>query len=262
MVDMYSLGMVIVTLLTGDVLTTHEERQRQTQEMLSSQPSRQFIHPATRAASLVNNLIRAEPHLRPTATQALLHEWFHASKGLSKDLEECEARAFRGWQPRNDSCIVERLPDLLPSNVSQANNQIFRRRKIPDIGASPYFNLHRHIQPPPSQVGSLEILNELKARKTCFISHNNEAEEVDGSDIFKKSMEHEEESIDEQMSYAWANLTDDVVALPRDKEMVEDEDGAGEMDSANDNETVMGVDLLSDEDWDRVQTYRAISPEL
>lgn len=110
MIDLYSLGIVIVTMLSGDVFITHQQRQTNTQETLSSQRTAIFKHPSSRAQDLVNRLIQQEPHLRPTAAQALAHGWFHAD-GLSRDLDECEARALRHWSPRIAS--IQQLPDVI-----------------------------------------------------------------------------------------------------------------------------------------------------
>lgn len=185
---MFSLGITISCLLTGDLFSTHEERCSQSLSLLSMQAQRRFTYKSPQPTELVNSLIAEDAEARPTATEVLAHPWFHMEEGLSVSLDDCEHRATRNWRPRTDSsALVEDLPDFAAEETKDATDQMTRPLKSPACPTkSPYFRL------PQQQSLAVDFANAQTRRlsQTCrseLPGRGNRIQEVVATNLFQKT---------------------------------------------------------------------------
>lgn len=197
-VDMWSLGIVTLCLLTGESLASYHEMKYISQEGIAaklgrlSQDPREQVHRSystDRTRDFLTKLLTLDPDLRMTADQAVEHSWFAHPSKIALELNLLYIRSIKGWVPRRliDN-VIETIPlnEVLP-NQSQANSarphqpsQMEKRlsRRLKDYTASVYFSLDKHTGKRPdrhngaresTQRSKLQIINSLKASGELFV---------------------------------------------------------------------------------------------
>jgi serine/threonine protein kinase len=169
--DLWSLGILIATLLTGSSVVPCEQltqlSQVQVVERLFGDDPDTSAHwqgMPTRALNFLHGLLVLNPDKRLTATEALNHSWFKKPLSEAALLEERYEKVVRFWRRRDDDEVIEHLPSRLQGiQEDQTVTSVPKsRRKIPDSTLSPYFSLDRHLQPKIASKRKLilETLNE------------------------------------------------------------------------------------------------------
>ncbi len=169
--DLWSLGILTATLLTGSSVVAREQLTQLSQvqvveRLLGEDPntSNHWQNITIRALSFLHGLLVLNPDKRLTATEALNHSWFKKPLSEATLLEERYEKVLRFWRRRSDDEVIERIPSRLQaSQEDQVVNPAPKpRRKIPDSTLSPYFGLDRHLQPKvvSKRKAILETLNE------------------------------------------------------------------------------------------------------
>lgn len=155
-VDMWSLGIVTLCLLTGDQLASFEETKKLSQSDIAArldQPAlesagrKQWRNVTDRAKDFLTKLLILEPASRMTADQAMKHNWFIYPSPIGRELRSLYTRSIKEWKPRGvDDSMVEILPQQ--PQPSQQIQQDKRRgtKRMPDATASRYFNLDKHLR--------------------------------------------------------------------------------------------------------------------
>ena len=157
-VDMWSLGGVAATILTGTSLFVDSKNEHfkinpdQAIANLAAEcnlahidHSHDWQHVGERAKDFVRRLLVLDEMKRMTVTEALEHPWF--TNGCHKnEFEAVYLRAIRHWKPR------PRKPDIIEAlNVDRPEGNTFskgpkssRKRGLVPID-SPYFPFHRRL---------------------------------------------------------------------------------------------------------------------
>jgi serine/threonine protein kinase len=128
-VDMWSVGSITATLLTGEYVFAHcthtdyDEDHRQVIVDLAAQCDLSVLddeyHPSWRHIThtpkdFIKRLLVLEENDRLTATEALAHVWF-TNECYAEDLEDLYKRSVKDWRPRSASSqLVERISKSLP----------------------------------------------------------------------------------------------------------------------------------------------------
>jgi serine/threonine protein kinase len=171
-VDLWSMGIVIANLLTGDLFNTHEERLQHSQEHLSQRPIT-FEYHLCRPRDLVNRLLVADPAERLPAREVLEHPWFREPAELAEALLAVEGRALKRWKPRATlGAVVHELPDLrlgCPSGPRRT------------CSTAPHFHLDR-------LNSDRDLLRALEKRESVDVT------EGIGSDVFGQQRQRHESS--------------------------------------------------------------------
>lgn len=166
--DLWSLGILTTTLLTGSSVVPRVELSQLSQvqllDRLFGTPSAQWQNVAPRALRFLRGLLILNPDMRLTATEALNHSWFKKPLSEATLLEDRYERVIRFWRKRDDEQVIETLPSKVTVNQEDQMVKLAPkfRRKIPDATLSPYFGLDRHLLPrnPSKRKTILETLNE------------------------------------------------------------------------------------------------------
>jgi len=135
-VDMWSIGSVTATILTGDVIftdRTHPKYETDPRTVIMTLAGRCDLsilddkhHPVwgtidARPKHFIKRLLMLQEEDRMTAAEALLHPWFSS---YAEDFEEQYARSIQDWAPRKHNLeLVERIPNSIPnlSKMSRPN---------------------------------------------------------------------------------------------------------------------------------------------
>jgi serine/threonine protein kinase len=173
---MWSMGIVTLSLFTGDTHIRFKELHDLRQSIITTRITNALQHPwvqiSTCARDFVERLLVLNPEERMLAHEAVEHDWFQrpGSPGVAAKLDELLGRANEYWWKRTSSInLIENLPDVTiigdrrPDTYNGPRvDRCKTRKKIPDATASPYFGLDRHLQRPDAM--SVSILNT-KRRK-------------------------------------------------------------------------------------------------
>lgn len=197
-VDMWSLGIVTLCLLTGESLASYLEIKYISQEGITAKldrfrqgPKKQVYrsYPTDRTKDFLTKLLTLDPDLRMTADQAAEHSWFAHPSKIALELNLLYIRSIKGWIPRRvvDN-VIETIPrnKVLPSqsqvdsdgrrHPSQMEKRLFRRSK--DYTASVYFSLDKHTgkhtdrhsrDRESTQRSKQQIINTLEASGELFV---------------------------------------------------------------------------------------------
>jgi hypothetical protein len=173
---MWSLGIVTLSLFTGDTHFRFKELRELGQGTITARITNALHNPwvqiSSRARDFIEKLLVLDPEKRMLAIEAVEHDWFRRpdSPGVAAKLDELLERANKYWWKRASSInLIECLPDVtLAEGKGAGTHNIYQqdrrktRRKIPDVTALPYFGLDRHLQNP--EAVSSSILNSKRQR--------------------------------------------------------------------------------------------------
>ncbi|KFY25824.1 hypothetical protein V493_04424 [Pseudogymnoascus sp. VKM F-4281 (FW-2241)] len=204
-VDLWSLGIVALCLLTGESLASYQEMKNISQKDIAARLGRlgpdsegqnQHCCLTDRAKDFLTNLLALDPADRMTADEALRHTWFTHSSKIARELRHLYLRSVRGWLPRRSiDNMVESIPhnkssrDTIKSlsSQSQANSdelhQASRKKQrlsenSKDYTASVYFSLDKHTRMHPyrrlrgreaTQKSKQQIINALRESGELFV---------------------------------------------------------------------------------------------
>ncbi|KAF2024920.1 kinase-like protein, partial [Setomelanomma holmii] len=128
-VDMWSIGTVTATVLTGDQLFTDRRHPRYHDDprmvimdlaaacdlsIIDEEYHPRWSEVEAAAKDLIKSLLVLDEDERLTVTQALAHSWF-SNETYAEDLEDVYDRSIADWQPRQmSSQLVERISKSLP----------------------------------------------------------------------------------------------------------------------------------------------------
>lgn len=134
-VDMWSIGSITATLLTGDVIFTdrnHPNYYKDPRAVIVSLAAvcdlsvlDESYHPlwsvvGDRPKSFIKGLLVLEEDERMTALEALVHPWF-ANECHANDYENLYERSIRDWKPRQrNEQLVERIYKSVPSFAAES----------------------------------------------------------------------------------------------------------------------------------------------
>ncbi|KAF1947125.1 Pkinase-domain-containing protein [Clathrospora elynae] len=159
-VDMWSIGSITATVLTGDVIftdRTHPDYYKDPRSVIMGLAAvcdlsvlDDEYHPSWnviggRPKDFIKRLLVLEEDDRMTASEALVHPWFSS---YAEDFEDLYARSIADWVPRRKNLqLVERIsklmPDLaaagLPGNI--LSQKIISRHFSPSQPGPTYSNL-------------------------------------------------------------------------------------------------------------------------
>ncbi|KAH9872592.1 hypothetical protein J1614_004985 [Plenodomus biglobosus] len=129
-VDMWSIGSVTATLLTGDVIFTdraHPKYEKDPRAVIMTLAGKCDLsvlddqhHPVwgtigDRPKDFIKRLLVLEEEGRMAADEALEHPWFAA---YAEDFERLYARSIKNWKPRERNLhLVERISTFLPGPI-------------------------------------------------------------------------------------------------------------------------------------------------
>ncbi|KAF1850860.1 Pkinase-domain-containing protein [Cucurbitaria berberidis CBS 394.84] len=135
-VDMWSIGSITATILTGDAIFTDRTHPNYYDDPRAVIISLAAIcdlsvldddhHPlwstvSDRPKSFIKSLLVLEEGARLTASEALAHSWFSCYAG---DFEDLYSRSIEDWEPRqNNVQLVERISKLAPNLALVGNTQ-------------------------------------------------------------------------------------------------------------------------------------------
>ncbi|KAI9736871.1 MAG: Meiosis-specific serine/threonine-protein kinase mek1 [Claussenomyces sp. TS43310] len=160
-VDLWSLGIVLVCLFTGDILISSEDRRTFSQieiaaKLVLDDPEMWNRRPwhtvGIRPKDLIKKLLVISPADRLTALETVNHYWFRRPVQVAEALRRLDERALRFWKPRAAvSRLIQVLPDILEvdgnhDKKANSHGQSQNKERFPDTTASAYFGLDRHLQ--------------------------------------------------------------------------------------------------------------------
>lgn len=157
-VDLWSLGVLTVFMLTGYVVVPREGLSQYSQQEFSDRfltlddnAREPWLHLRPRALKFLRGLLIMDPDRRMTATQALSHSWFTKPRTEAEALKDCYSKIIQFWQKRGDGDgIIEFIPrstTMMEHQPNEISGCAKFRRKLPDASSSPYFSLERHLIP-------------------------------------------------------------------------------------------------------------------
>lgn len=212
-VDLWSLGVVTLCLLTGDSLVLPHELSQLSNASIAHKvneasanmsATQQWKDIGAYARDFVKRLVVFDAADRMTAHEAIQHAWFCKPRGVGEELKKLYERANRHWHPRpGNSPVVEDVPDVQPTPgtiTERSCNENDRAcantpKKLPDVTTSVYFSLDRHLQTsipprkrvlPPVPNGFLIQPSDHKSQEllTHAMAGRPRIRAVQGSDIF------------------------------------------------------------------------------
>ncbi|TAQ83849.1 hypothetical protein B7494_g7825 [Chlorociboria aeruginascens] len=169
-VDMWSFGIMTVFLLTGQHQIPRQSMLDMTEEQFNAhfpeadgqRIAEKWEKVSPRAQRFIRRLLVVDAECRMTADEAVNASWYRKPSGEATAMEDGYKRAIRFWRPRE---VGENIMEDIPSRVEDVKK---RRRKMPDASASPYFSLHRHLNP-KSPSKRRRILADLKESGASFL---------------------------------------------------------------------------------------------
>lgn len=192
-IDMWSMGIITLCLLTGDAFISFDELHVMSQADIALKLATanyhypQWRHLNCHGKDFIKRLLVLEPLKRMTAKEAVSHDWFQKPARIAMELDKLYERATAFWSRRtNTTGVVEDLPDIIRTegwqSIMRGNaRQKLAHKRIPDA-SSPYFSLERHLQPPGARSKSSlnskrkRILAELKESDSPFIAATMQSE--------------------------------------------------------------------------------------
>ncbi|KAF1838993.1 Pkinase-domain-containing protein [Decorospora gaudefroyi] len=127
-VDMWSIGSITATVLTGDLIfsdRSHPDYHNNPRAVIVGLAAicdlsvlDEHDHPlwsevGDRPKDFIKGLLILEEEKRMTASEALVHPWFSS---YAEDFEDLYARSIADWEPREtDLQLVERITELTPN---------------------------------------------------------------------------------------------------------------------------------------------------
>ncbi|KAK5111201.1 hypothetical protein LTR62_005229 [Meristemomyces frigidus] len=129
-IDIWSVGCLAGILLTGEAMPFLEDSQESTAWSLNfmhddMHPKYSLWCKASRAAkSFIEACLNIDEAQRPTAPEALQHDWF-TNKYYGIELEAAYQRAIQDWRPRPANANLIEFIDTseIPRNVEQVSSQ-------------------------------------------------------------------------------------------------------------------------------------------
>ncbi|CBY01196.1 hypothetical protein LEMA_P023260.1 [Plenodomus lingam JN3] len=132
-VDMWSIGSVTATVLTGDVIftdRTHPKYEKDPRSVIMTLAGKCDLcvlddkhHPVwatigNRPKDFIRRLLVLDEEARMTATEALYHPWFSA---YAEEFQKLYTRSIKEWKPRERNLkLVERISTFVPGPVKCA----------------------------------------------------------------------------------------------------------------------------------------------
>ncbi|KAB8299933.1 hypothetical protein EYC80_000175 [Monilinia laxa] len=152
--DMWSFGILTWSLLTGE---TSIPRGRLS-KLDEIQATKEFLFSDEKEAAQKWSYLQSR-------TRSFLRGLLANDAGKQQAYE----RAIRFWKPRDgNENIVTYLPGYMAPTVDDAGP--VRRKHLPDVSLSPYFNLDRHLHPKSPQTAKRRrILDNLKDSGESFL---------------------------------------------------------------------------------------------
>lgn len=211
--DMWSFGVLTAFLFTGTMGIPCDAASQLSQEQIvdrfcsTSNCTNQI---GRRAVDFLRQLLVLDPNQRITTEEALEHPWFKKPLSEALELQKGHKRIIQFWKERNhdEEVIIHSRPGSLLSRYVPTNpsdHTILRlRKRLPDVSASPYFGLDRHLH---NRVPSnkKELIKSLNGTGIRFVESRNKrtrmrisglgdslqyppAKTVRSSDIFQRSI--------------------------------------------------------------------------
>ena len=158
--DLWSLGVLTVTMLTGDCTIPRQELVGLSQielaeryfgedRGLNEQEMRKlWLELPPRALDFIRKLLTLDVEDRMTAEESLNHSWLTRPHREAEALNEGIEKVIRFWKKRvMNKNILEALPGVeIPSATTLTTVSPKHRKKLPDVSmVSPYFGLDRHL---------------------------------------------------------------------------------------------------------------------
>lgn len=153
-VDMWSVGSITATILTGDVIFTDRNHPKYYEDPRAVIISLAAVcdlsvldaeyHPlwsvvGGRPKHFIKSLLVLKEEARLTASEALAHPWFSCYAG---DYEDLYARSIEGWEPRQKNTqLVERISKPVPDLVRNSSIHETTSRFFPPSQAGPTHNM-------------------------------------------------------------------------------------------------------------------------
>ncbi|RKF79852.1 Calcium/calmodulin-dependent protein kinase cmkA [Golovinomyces cichoracearum] len=154
-VDLWSLGILTVCLLTGSILIPKieisESNQNQIQalfdNMHENQLGNRWQSMSSNAFLFIRRLLVVNPARRISASEALHHPWYTMPATEASMIKTGYQRVIRFWKKRNSNDVLKRISTS--KNISTELGSISESKamiRLPDTTLSPYFNLDRHLE--------------------------------------------------------------------------------------------------------------------
>ena len=158
--DLWSLGVLTATMLTGDCNIPRQELVGLSQVDIAeryfeagrgvneSELRQAWLALPPRALSFIRKLLTLDVEDRMSAEESLNHSWLTKPHREAEALVEGIEKVIRFWTKSDiDKDILEALPGVhLPAASPVVTASPKLRRKLPDVSmASPYFGLDRHL---------------------------------------------------------------------------------------------------------------------
>ncbi|KAK3673611.1 hypothetical protein LTR78_006516 [Recurvomyces mirabilis] len=106
-IDIWSVGCIAGTLLTGEPMPFEEKGHDWSLEFMDSEKQRQWRKVGHKAKSFIRACLTFDESIRPSAKEALMHDWF-TNKHYAANLEAAYQRAIKDWAPRmTNSGLIE-----------------------------------------------------------------------------------------------------------------------------------------------------------
>ncbi|RKF79922.1 Meiosis-specific serine/threonine-protein kinase mek1 [Golovinomyces cichoracearum] len=154
-VDLWSLGILTVCLLTGSILIPKidisESNQNQIQALFDNMHENQLGNRwqlmSSNAFLFIRRLLVVNPARRISASEALHHPWYTMPATEASMIKTGYQRVIRFWKKRNSNDVLKRISTN--KNISTELGSISESKamiRLPDTTLSPYFNLDRHLE--------------------------------------------------------------------------------------------------------------------
>ncbi|TQS35838.1 hypothetical protein Golomagni_03730 [Golovinomyces magnicellulatus] len=170
-VDLWSLGILTVCLLTGSILIPKNDLLQLNQNQIQAfflnmheyQIGNRWQSMSSNALLFIRRLLVVNPARRMSASEALNHPWYTMPATEASMIKTGYQRVIRFWKKRNSNDVLKRI-STKNKNISVELGSISESKtviKLPDTTLSPYFNLDRHLERKRGQRPK-NILRDLK----------------------------------------------------------------------------------------------------
>jgi len=181
--DLWSLGVLTATMLTGDCTIPRQELVGFSQVELAEryfgadhgvkeiELRRLWLDLPPRALSFIRKLLTVDADDRMSAEESLNHPWLTKPHREGEALAEAIEKVNRFWKKRViGEDILEALPGVdIPTTSPTSKVGRKFRTKLPDVSmASPYFGLDRHLYTREESTRK-RILNDLLESGSQFV---------------------------------------------------------------------------------------------